>query len=98
MTSSNKVFCFLSDVRLARFGKEKSELQDQISHLKLELEEERSKRSKSSGSTLNGPNSSLDYDAGETQRMYLVREKERRSSNIQLYSYIIIAEFNLKSL
>ncbi|KAJ8927437.1 hypothetical protein NQ314_020107 [Rhamnusium bicolor] len=31
------------DVRLARFAKEKSELHDQISHLKLELEEEKVK-------------------------------------------------------
>ncbi|KAJ8978670.1 hypothetical protein NQ317_019106 [Molorchus minor] len=43
--------------------KEKSELQDQISHLKLELEEERSKRRKpSSSSLLNGPFSDYDYD------------------------------------
>lgn len=52
------------DVRLAKFMKEKTEMQDQISHLKLELEEERSKRKKSNaGSTLNGPSS--DYDPDE---------------------------------
>uniref|UniRef100_V5GKD3 Leucine-rich repeat flightless-interacting protein 2 n=1 Tax=Anoplophora glabripennis TaxID=217634 RepID=V5GKD3_ANOGL len=51
------------DVRLARFVKEKSELQDQISHLKLELEEEKSKRRKhSSTGLLNGPSSDCDYD------------------------------------
>lgn len=43
------------DVRLAKFQKEKSELQDQISHLKLELEEERSKRKRSTGNAINGP-------------------------------------------
>lgn len=43
------------DVRLAKFQKEKSELQDQISHLKLELEEERSKRKRSTGNATNGP-------------------------------------------
>lgn len=50
------------DVRLAKFAKEKSDLQDQISHLKLELEEERTKRRKSSSSTLNGPSSEYDLD------------------------------------
>lgn len=49
------------DVRLARFAREKNELEDEISHLKLELEEERNKRRKSS-STLNGPSSDYDYD------------------------------------
>ncbi|CAG9861882.1 unnamed protein product [Phyllotreta striolata] len=51
------------DVRLSRFLKEKTEMQDQISHLKLELEEEKSKRRKpSSGGALNGPSSDCDYD------------------------------------
>ncbi|CAH1156027.1 unnamed protein product [Phaedon cochleariae] len=51
------------DVRLERFAREKSELQDQISHLKLELEEEKSKRRKpSSAGLLNGPSSDYDYD------------------------------------
>ncbi|XP_072379616.1 leucine-rich repeat flightless-interacting protein 2 isoform X2 [Diabrotica undecimpunctata] len=51
------------DVRLSRFLKEKNELQDQISHLKLELEEEKNKRRKiSSGGILNGPSSDYDYD------------------------------------
>ncbi|CAH2005227.1 unnamed protein product [Acanthoscelides obtectus] len=51
------------DVRLAKFAKEKSELQDQISHLKLELEEEKSKRRKpGSIGHLNGPSSDYDYD------------------------------------
>ncbi|KAJ8917643.1 hypothetical protein NQ315_005090 [Exocentrus adspersus] len=51
------------DVRLSKFVKEKSDLQDQISHLKLELEEERSKRRKySSADLLNGPSSDYDYD------------------------------------
>lgn len=55
------------DVRLANFSKEKSELQDQISSLKLELEEERSRRRKSgSSSVLNGPSS--DYDPDDLQR------------------------------
>lgn len=64
----NCVFKY-ADVRLARFAKEKGELQDQISHLKLELEEERSKRRKSnaSGITLNGPTSEGDYDAADMQ-------------------------------
>ncbi|XP_074039907.1 leucine-rich repeat flightless-interacting protein 2 isoform X2 [Leptinotarsa decemlineata] len=51
------------DVRLAKFAKEKTELQDQISHLKLELEEEKSRRRKpSSTGLLNGPSSDYDYD------------------------------------
>ncbi|KAG5879724.1 hypothetical protein JTB14_023040 [Gonioctena quinquepunctata] len=51
------------DVRLARFAKEKTELQDQISHLKLELEDEKSRRRKpSSTGHLNGPSSDYDYD------------------------------------
>ncbi|VEN59196.1 unnamed protein product [Callosobruchus maculatus] len=51
------------DVRLAKFAKEKSELEDQISHLKLELEEEKSKRRKpGSIGHLNGPSSDYDYD------------------------------------
>lgn len=57
----------LADVRLARFAKEKSELQDQISHLRLELEEERSKKRKSSGLITNGPSSESDLDAIELQ-------------------------------
>lgn len=57
----------LPDVRLAKFAKEKSELQDQISHLRLELEEERSKKRKSSGLILNGPNSESDLDAIDLQ-------------------------------
>lgn len=57
------IFNRISDVRLARFAKERSELNDQISHLKLELEEEKSKRRKhSSSSLLNGPSSDYDYD------------------------------------
>lgn len=54
---------------MAKFAKEKGELQDQISHLKLELEEERSKRRKTSSLSisLNGPNSELDYDAADVQ-------------------------------
>ncbi|XP_064211092.1 leucine-rich repeat flightless-interacting protein 2 isoform X3 [Tribolium castaneum] len=57
------------DVRLAKLMKEKGELQDQISHLKLELEEERSKRKKSSaGGTLNGPSSDPDLDEIDIQR------------------------------
>ncbi|XP_068898859.1 leucine-rich repeat flightless-interacting protein 2 isoform X6 [Tenebrio molitor] len=57
------------DVRLAKFMKEKSELQDQISHLKLELEEERSKRKKSNSvNTLNGPSSDHDSDEIDIQR------------------------------
>jgi hypothetical protein len=52
---------FISDVRLRKFLEERNELQDQVRHLKLELEEERSRNSKAdrraSGSlfTLNGP-------------------------------------------
>lgn len=60
MNLTTKLFL---DVRLARFAKEKSELQDQISHLKLELEEEKSKRRKHSViGLLNGPSSDSDYD------------------------------------
>lgn len=56
-------------MRLERFAKEKTELQDQISHLKLELEEERSKRRKSSAAgSLNGPLS--DYDTDDLQSKY----------------------------
>lgn len=59
------------DVRLARFAKERSELQDQLSHLKLELEEERSKRRKSSvnssGPIINGPSLDADYDTTDFQ-------------------------------
>ncbi|XP_066250992.1 leucine-rich repeat flightless-interacting protein 2 isoform X2 [Euwallacea similis] len=53
------------DVRLANFAKERGELQDQISSLKLELEEERSRRRKS-GASLNGPLS--EYDPDDLQR------------------------------
>lgn len=49
-------------MRLAKFVKERGELQDQISHLKLELEEEKSKRKKSV--VQNGP-SSIDLDGDE---------------------------------
>ncbi|XP_050302976.1 leucine-rich repeat flightless-interacting protein 2 isoform X2 [Anthonomus grandis grandis] len=52
------------DVRLAHLAKEKGELEDEISSLKLELEEERSRRRKSS-SLLNGPS---DYDPDDLQR------------------------------
>jgi hypothetical protein len=47
------------DVRLRKFKEERDELQDQVRHLKLELEEERSRNLKgSSGSafSMNGPN------------------------------------------
>ncbi|KAL1512916.1 hypothetical protein ABEB36_002418 [Hypothenemus hampei] len=55
------------DVRLAKFVKERVELQDQISSLKLELEEERSRRRKSTtNSLLNGPLS--EYDPEDFQR------------------------------
>lgn len=66
---NSRILYSVVDVRLARFAKEKGELQDQISHLKLELEEERSKRRKSnaSGITLNGPTSDADYDAADIQ-------------------------------
>jgi len=52
------------DVRLRKFAEEKNELQDQIRHLKLELEEERSKhksdRQRGSNSvSLNGPDTDL---------------------------------------
>ncbi|XP_045475718.1 leucine-rich repeat flightless-interacting protein 2 isoform X2 [Harmonia axyridis] len=56
------------DVRLSRFIKEKRDLEDEINHLKLELEEEKSKKRKSHslGST-NGPVS--DYETeGDTQK------------------------------
>ncbi|XP_019763980.1 leucine-rich repeat flightless-interacting protein 2 isoform X3 [Dendroctonus ponderosae] len=49
------------DVRLSNFAKERSELQDQISSLKLELDEERTRRRKSSGLP-NGPLSDCDSD------------------------------------
>lgn len=56
---------------MAKFAKEKSELQDLISHLKLELEEERNKRRKtsinSSSFSLNGPSLDSDYDAADFQ-------------------------------
>ncbi|XP_030749905.1 leucine-rich repeat flightless-interacting protein 2 isoform X3 [Sitophilus oryzae] len=55
------------DVRLAKFAKEKIDLQDQISSLKLKIEEERNRRRKSSSSgLLNGPSS--DYDLDDLQR------------------------------
>lgn len=60
-------------MRLARFAKEKTEMQDLISHLKLELEEERSKRRKSSvaaGLSLNGPSLDADMDAADIQSKY----------------------------
>lgn len=61
--------CFISDVRLAKFAKEKSELQDQISHLRLELEEERNKKRKANsiGIALNGPSLDSDMDAADIQ-------------------------------
>lgn len=49
---------------LSKFAKEKSELIDEISHLKLELEEEKSKKRKS---TSNGPLSDYDIDGNEIQ-------------------------------
>ncbi|KAK9878126.1 hypothetical protein WA026_021143 [Henosepilachna vigintioctopunctata] len=56
------------DVRLSTFMKEKRDLEDEISHLKLELEEERSKRRKShSVNSTNGPISDFDVD-GDVQR------------------------------
>ncbi|XP_018335616.1 leucine-rich repeat flightless-interacting protein 2 isoform X2 [Agrilus planipennis] len=54
------------DVRLGKFVAEKKDLQDQINHLRLELEEERNKRRKSSGIS-NGPTSD-DYDLDDVQR------------------------------
>jgi hypothetical protein len=53
-----------TDVRLRKFAEEKNELQDQIRHLKLELEEERSRhksdRQRGSNSvSLNGPDTDL---------------------------------------
>lgn len=64
-------FFFVLDVRLAKFAKERSELQDQISHLRLELEEERNKKRKtsvnSSGLVTNGPNLDSDYDVADFQ-------------------------------
>ncbi|XP_017769563.1 PREDICTED: leucine-rich repeat flightless-interacting protein 2 isoform X1 [Nicrophorus vespilloides] len=69
------------DVRLGKFAKERCELQDQISHLKLELEEEKTKRRKHSsvggsggtsgsglGTTPNGPNYDSDLEAADIQR------------------------------
>ncbi|KAK4876286.1 hypothetical protein RN001_012708 [Aquatica leii] len=56
------------DVRLAKFALEKKDLQDQISHLRLELEEEKSRKRKASGITLNGPTSDCDYDPDDVQR------------------------------
>lgn len=56
------------DVRLARFALEKKDLQDQISHLRLELEEEKSRRRKTSGVSLNGPTTDSDFDPDDIQR------------------------------
>ncbi|KAF2903786.1 hypothetical protein ILUMI_02392 [Ignelater luminosus] len=56
------------DVRLARFASEKKDLQDQISHLRLELEEEKNRKRKISGVTLNGPTSDSDFDADDVQK------------------------------
>ncbi|KAF5307910.1 hypothetical protein FQR65_LT06477 [Abscondita terminalis] len=56
------------DVRLAKFALEKKDLQDQISHLRLELEEEKSRKRKTSGITLNGPTSDFDCDPDDVQR------------------------------
>jgi hypothetical protein len=47
------------DVRLRKFKEERDELQDQVRHLKLELEEERSRNLKGvtgSSFSMNGPN------------------------------------------
>lgn len=59
-------------MRLAKFAKEKSELQDQISHLRLELEEERNKKRKANslGVSLNGPSLDSDMDAADIQSKY----------------------------
>lgn len=52
-------FHFIADVRLKKFAEERNELLDEVRHLKLELEEERSKRrsdSRSGSNSLtNGP-------------------------------------------
>lgn len=64
---------FFPDGRLAKFAKEKSELQDQISHLKLELEEEKNRRRKnSSNSLMNGPSSEYDYDDLQSINFFIV--------------------------
>lgn len=48
---------------------------DQISHLRLELEEERSKKRKTSGVTQNGPTSDADFDADDIQSKHLHNSK-----------------------
>jgi hypothetical protein len=56
--------CVFTDVRLRKFAEEKSELLDQVRHLKLELEEERSRHKSDrqrgfSNVSLNGPDTEL---------------------------------------
>jgi hypothetical protein len=55
-------FCCFTDVRLRKFAEEKNDLLDQVRHLKLELEEERSRKKsdrQSSSVSLNGPDTDL---------------------------------------
>lgn len=61
---SCSLICIFTDVRLRKFAEEKSELLDQVRHLKLELEEERSRHKSdrqrgSSSVSLNGPDTEL---------------------------------------
>lgn len=58
------LFHAFTDVRLRKFAEEKNELLDQVRHLKLELEEERSRHKSdrqrgSSSISLNGPDTDL---------------------------------------
>lgn len=72
----------LPDVRLAKFAKEKSELQDQISHLKLELEEEKNRRRKhSSTGLLNGPSSDYDNDDIQSKELFYIKRRIPNEDN-----------------
>lgn len=58
---------FFTDVRLKKFIEERNELMDELRHVKLELEEERSRSRGHRVNSLNGPHSD---DIEDIQSMY----------------------------
>lgn len=66
-----------TDVRLRKFAEEKNELLDQVRHLKLELEEERSRHKSdrqrgSSSVSLNGPDTDLVDIQSELKTVFIM--------------------------
>lgn len=70
-------YLYFTDVRLRKFAEEKSELLDQVRHLKLELEEERSRHKSdrqrgSSSVSLNGPDTELVDIQSELKAVFIM--------------------------